>query len=108
MLRRLQHRRVRVISWLAYASVLAILFSFAYLPIDTPLSHGSLAAAVVLQKDIRLPPVVKSGLPADFPPQGWIASPASQFLKVDRKQNLRLWPVIYSWLTRSPPFTNLA
>jgi hypothetical protein len=96
------------ISWIAYACLLATVFSLAYLPIETPLSHGSIAAAVVVQKDVRLHPVVKSAPPPDLPPQGSIAGSASQFLKVDRKQNLRLWPVIYSWLTRSPPLTNLA
>ncbi len=99
---------MRLISWIGYACVLAIFLSFAYLSIDTQLSHGSIAAVGILQKDVRLQHVVKAGLPLDFPPQAWITSSASQFLKVDRKQNLRLWPVIYSWLTRSPPFTNLA
>ena len=108
MPRRLQDQRVRFISWTGYACVLVIFFSFAYLPIDTPLSYGSISAAVVVQKDVRPLHVVKWGPPLDFPPQGWIAEPASQFLKVDRKQNLRLWPVIDSGLTRSPPLANLA
>ena len=99
---------MRVFSWIAYASVFAIFLSFAYLPIDAPLSHGSVVAAAVFQKNVRLHHVVNSGIPIDFPPQEWIAGPTSKFLKMDRKQNLRLWPVIYSWLTRSPPLTNLA
>jgi hypothetical protein len=109
MFGRLQDQRGRSIRLIGYACLLAIVFSFAYLPIETPLSHGSITAAVVVHKDIRLHhPIAKSALPLDLPPQGWIAESWARFLKVDRKQNLRLWPVIDSGLTRSPPLSNLA
>lgn len=108
MLRRIQDLRLGSLRWISGACVLALFFSFAYLPIDTPLSHGSISAAVVVHKEIRLhQPFAKSGLPQDFPPQRWIVDSGSRFLKEDRKQNLRLWPVIDSGLTRSPPFAIL-
>ena len=86
-----------------YACLLGIFFSFAHLPIASGLSLGSYSAAVVVQKDVRFQHVIKAGLPLNYPPEGWIAEWGRSFLRVDRKQNLRLWPVIASGLTRSPP-----
>lgn len=37
------------------------------------------------------------------PVEDWTPSPHASFLEVDRKQNLRLWPVVASQLIRSPP-----
>lgn len=109
MLRRVHDLRLRSLRYIGYACLLTFFFSFAYLPTDSPLSHGSISAAFVVQKDILRPhhPMAKSGLPRDPPPQGGRANSGSRFLKEDRKQNLRLWPVIYTGLTRSPPLASV-
>lgn len=103
MLRWLQDKPARWTRFVAYASLLGIFLSFAPLPIEPGLSPGSYSAVVILQKDVRFQHVIKAGLPLNFPRQGWIADWDLSFLKVDRKQNLRLWPVIASGITRSPP-----
>jgi hypothetical protein len=89
--------------FVAYACVLGIFLSFAAFPLDSGLSLGSYSAVVILQKDVRFQPVIKAAPPSSFPLERWIADWASSFLKVDRKQNLRLWPVVASGITRSPP-----
>jgi hypothetical protein len=103
MLRRSNDKRARWMRFVGHACLLGIFFSFAYLPIESGLSVGSYSAAVVVQKDVRIPFVVKAGLPLNFSPEGWIDERGLSFLRVDRKQNLRLWPVVASGLTRSPP-----
>lgn len=107
MLQRPQNQRLRAMRWIGCACLSALFFSLAYLPIDTPLSHGSISAAVVVHKDIRLQQIAKTGWLQDSPLETWIDDSGLRFVKVDRKQNLRLWPVIYTGLTRSPPPINL-
>jgi hypothetical protein len=91
----------------AFACLLGISFCVAPLPAEYGLSlgnhAGSYSAAAVPQKDSRLPSVLKAGLPFGSLPEGWLADWNFSFLKVDRKQNLRLWLVIADSITRSPP-----
>jgi hypothetical protein len=103
MTRSLQNKPARWKRWIACASVLGLFFCSSPLPVDPGLSTGNYSPAVILQKDFRFHHFIKSGLPLNFPRGGWVVDWTSSFFTVDRKQNLRLWPVIASGITRSPP-----
>lgn len=105
MFRGPKDQRARWRRCVGYACLLGIFFSFAHPPVEFGLSLGSYSA-VVVQKDVRFHPGIKSGLALNFAPEGWIAVWGLSFLRVDRKQNLRLWPVVASGTTRSPPLVN--
>jgi hypothetical protein len=97
-----QDKPQRWTRWVAYTTLFGLILAFAPLPLEPGLSAGS-SAVVILQKDFRFQHVIKSGLPLNFLPEGWVADWGSSLFTVDRKQNLRLWPVIASGTTRSPP-----
>lgn len=44
--------------------------------------------------------------PLNTAPAEWTPYLPASFLRIDRKQNLRLWPVVASQLIRSPPATH--
>jgi len=83
--------------------ILAVFFLFFHFHVDTSLEKVSYIPAAKIQKDLRC---VHGGRPeAAFTAtlMNWAPTLYPSFLRVDRKQNLLLWPVVGSQLIRSPP-----
>lgn len=82
---------------------LALFILSAHWPLDGLMAKSGYYPVTKVKKDLRSH---HSGGP-DFPlhtvPVGWSPPLDASFLKVDRAQNLRLWPVVASQLIRSPP-----
>jgi hypothetical protein len=88
-----------------YGLLLAIFLLSVHLQLDTAIGKVSYSPIAKLNKEFRSNHGGGPELAINTSLVQWNPTIRPSFLRVDRKQNLRVWPVVAFALIRSPPLT---